>query len=284
MAAQRQQFDISFTEPYFLDRELAAGFDLFKTQQDLRTESSFDRQTVGGSLRMGYAISEHLRHNLNYTLQQITVSDVASGASRFILDQEGSATTSSIGHSLIYDKRNNRFEPSDGYYLRLNQDIAGIGGDAYYYSFIPQWTMELSGSTGYIFGFNEDIRINDRFFIGSRQIRGFDNAGIGPRDTTTTDALGGNIYYTATTELRFPLGLPEELGFRGAIFADAGNLWNVDDSGSEVSDSRNIRASVGVGVSWTSPFGPIRLDLAHAILKEDVDQTQVLHFSFGTRF
>lgn len=293
-AARRQQFDIGFTEPYLFDRDLSGGFDLYKTTQDLRTESSFDRDAVGGKLRTEYSLGEKLKHSVYYSYEKNDIRNIAYDASRFIKQQEGTNVTSLVGHSLTYDDRNNRFAPTDGWYLRLNEDIAGLGGNdkflrheaqgEYYYPIAPKWTVALTGSAGHMLALQDDIRINQRFFIGGRELRGFQNAGIGPRDTVTEDALGGNIYYTASSELQFPLGLPDDLGFSGAFFVDTGSLWDVDDSGPEVADKNSLRAATGFGLAWASPFGPIRVDFAKAILKEDYDIEESFRFSFGTRF
>ncbi len=294
LAAERQEIDLGFTEPYFLGRDISAGFDLFSIRQDLRAESSFDRQITGGTLRASYAMSEHLRHALNYTIRQDEVTNVAANASRFIRDQEGEYMTSMVGHTLTYDKRDNRFEPTEGYILRLRQDVAGLGGDAQYlrnearamwfHSILPQWVFSVSGDAGYIVGLGEDIRINDRFFIGQRQIRGFNNAGIGPRDLTTADALGGNIYYAGSMELLMPLFLENDAGFRWAVFADVASLWDSEESDPNVVDEMTPRVTVGVGIAWRSPVGPLRLDFGHAIVKESYDETELIRFSFGTRF
>lgn len=294
VATERQQFDLGFTEPYFLGRDIAAGFDVFRIQQDLRQESSFDRETTGFTLRMNYALSERLRHTVNYTLRENSVSNVQANASRFIRDQEGTTVTSSVGQSLIFDSRNNRFDPSEGWYVRLSQEYAGLGGDAnflrhearaeYFYPIAKQWTVQLLGLGGHVLGIGEDVRIQDRFFIGGREIRGFNNAGIGPRDSTTSDALGGNVYYAGTAELRFPLGLPSEMGFSGAAFTDFGSLWDVDDNGPEVVENKDMRVSAGVGIAWTSPFGPIRIDFSKAIASQEEDEDELIRFNFGTRF
>lgn len=294
LAAERQQIDLGFTEPYFLGRDVSAGFDLFSTTQDLRRESSFDRETLGGRLRFGYALTENLRQDVYYSYQQTEITNIDSNASRFIRDQEGKNVTSLIGQSLTYDKLDNRLDPTEGFMLRFDLDVAGLGGDSefvrpegrgsFYHSFAPQWTLMVGGTAGYVHALNDEIKIQDRFFLGGRDLRGFDNAGIGPRDVTTDDALGGNVYYTGTTELQFPLGLPDDLGFKGAIFVDAGSLFDVDETGSEVVDSRSVRAAAGVGLAWGSPFGPVRLDFAQAFLKEDEDETETFRFSFGTRF
>lgn len=294
IGTRRQQYDIGFTEPYFLDRELAAGFDLFKTTQDLRSESSFDRDTNGGALRMGYALTEHLQHTLRYRYQETSISNIREGASRYVKEQAGTTTNSSVSQTFVLEDRDNKFAPTNGYFLQLTQEFAGLGGSTKYISheakggyYLPlgdQWTLQFLGSGGLIKGLGEDVRIQDRFFLGGNDLRGFENAGVGPRDSKTLDALGGNMYWTGTTELHFPIGLSEDLGFTGALFVDAGSLWDVDATGADIVDSSTARVSTGIGLLWSSPFGPIRIDIAKALVKEDSDQTQSFHFSFGTKF
>ncbi len=294
LSGRRQELALSFTEPYFLDRELAAGFDVFRREVDITDEGSFDQESLGFSLRMGYPITERLRHNVNYTLREDKISDVDADASRFIKAQEGTSVTSSVGHTLLYDARDSRIDPSEGYFVRFTQDVAGIGGDvrhlrnrlsaAYFYSIFPDWVASVSTSGGHIFGFGEDVRINNRFFIGGSDLRGFDTAGIGPRDEITRDALGGNLFGTGSLELSFPLGFPKEFNVRGRLFADIGTLTEIDDEGSEILDEASPRASVGLGLTYISPFGPILIDFGVPILKEDFDETESVRFTFGTRF
>ena len=294
LSGRRQELALSFTEPYFLDRELAAGFDVFRREVDITDEGSFDQESLGFSLRMGYPITERLRHNVNYTLREDKISDVDADASRFIKAQEGTSVTSGIGQTLLYDARDSRIDPSEGYFIRFTQDVAGIGGDvrhlrnrlsaAYFYSIFPDWVASVSASGGHIFGFGEDVRINNRFFIGGSDLRGFDTAGIGPRDNDTRDALGGNLFGTGSLELSFPLGFPKEFNVRGRLFADIGTLTEIDDEGPEILDEASPRASVGVGLTYVSPFGPILIDFGVPILEEDFDETEPIRFTFGTRF
>lgn len=293
-AQRRQQFDVGFTEPYFLGRELSAGFDLYKTTQDYRDQSSFDREAIGGVLRLGYALGEKTKHQLRYSIENNDITNIDPTASIYIRSQEGENLTSMVGHSIIYDDLDSRFSPTKGLYFRINQDVAGLGGDdqfirhelqsEYYYPIAKKWTFLAAGSAGNITGIGKDVRLNQRFFIGSREIRGFDNSGIGARDVNTTDALGGNNYWTASGELRFPVGLPDDLGVTGATFVDFGSEWGLDESGPGIADSSNVRGAAGVGVAWASPFGPIRIDFAKAFLKEEFDEEELVRFSFGTRF
>jgi outer membrane protein insertion porin family len=178
--------------------------------------------------------------------------------------------------------------------LRLDQDVAGLAdtqfvrhevSGSYYYPFTPDWVLNLAARGGYVFGYGgENVRLFDRFFLGGQTFRGFKFAGVGPRDTSTDDALGGNLLYTTTAEQRFPLGLPEELRIFGRVFVEAGSLTDVDANGPEVEDSASLRASAGGGLSWLSPLGPIAIDLSQAFLKDDADETEFFRISFGTRF
>ena len=267
--------------------------DVFRIIRDNTDESSFDLDTAGLSLRMGYRITEPLSQRWKYTFRRDDI-DPESDASRFIRKEEGVSYTSSIGQDLIYDTRDNRFEPTEGYTLSLSNEIAGLGGSvhyfrtevgaSWYYSLLDEVVLGLGGKAGYIVGLGEDVGLNDRFFKGGESLRGFAVSGIGPRDSLTDDALGGNRYTTASAEVTFPLGLPQELGLRGRVFTDVGTLGGIDDNDSLIQESESLRASVGVGLTWRSPFGPIRLDFAEPILKEDFDEVDRFLFSFGTRF
>ena len=296
LSGRGNQISLGFTEPYFLGKDIAAGFDIYNIVRDYESESGFNSETQGGVVRGTYSLTEHLRHTLKYSFNSVDITDIEADASTYIRRQEGKNTTSLVGHSLLYDRRNNKFFPTEGYYILFNQDFAGLGGDskfyrnelrsAYYHPiFRDDIVFSIIGKGGFMDGYGDkDVRINERFFIGGSTIRGFEDSGIGPRDESTTDALGGNAYYAGTLELSFPLGLPDELGFRGSIFTDAGSLFEVDDTGIGVLDESSIRASAGAGVSWRSPLGPIQLDFAYAFAKEDFDKTENFRVNFGTRF
>jgi outer membrane protein insertion porin family len=292
LSAENSSLNLSFTEPYFLDRNLAAGFDLFRLTAD-QNQSSFNEERIGGSLRAGYNLFEDFRQVWRYTLQQEEITNVDAGASALVKDDEGKRLQSSISQELTFDTRDSRFDPHKGMILSLSGEFAGVGGDvrfvkstlggAYYLPITENITVALKGEGGIIFGIDQDTRVGDRFFVGSTTLRGFEFAGVGPRDAVTGDSLGGKHFYTGTLELSFPLGLPEELRIRGRLFADTGAAWGVDGD-AEVLDSSSPRLSVGGGISWFSPVGPFQLDLGYAQIEEDFDETEVLRFSFGTRF
>ncbi len=295
ISGNRNEVDFSFVEPYFLKRDLSAGIDLFHITRDLQDESSYDSRRTGTALSLGYPLSEKLRQTLIYRFDITDITNVDPGASLYIQQQEGERSTSAIGQKLVYDATNSKLEPTEGYSLRLENEVAGLGGDAdylrtkvggaYYYPIVDKWILNLMGEAGYIFGIKEDdVRINERFYIGGSTLRGFEDGGIGPRDAVTEDALGGNVFYRGTAEMSFPSGLPDDLGVRLHTFSDFGVLSEIDQTGPGIDDDKTLRVSVGGGLTWRSPMGPVRIDLAAPVQKEDYDQTEVFRFSFGTRF
>jgi outer membrane protein insertion porin family len=296
LAGEATELDFSFTEPYFLDRNLAAGIDLYRTTNDRDDESSFEEERIGGSLRGGFNITEELRNVVRYTLENRDITDVGSDASLLVRSEEGATLRSGVSNELTYDTRDSRFDPREGFITSLRNEFFGLGGDVsfvrtsasagYYYTVFEDYTISVRGSGGTMMGVGEDTRISDRFFKGGGQPRGFEFGGIGPRDANTNDALGGKHFYTGTVEVSYPLDLPFELDIRGRLFTDVGAAWGIDDNSIPVSvdDSSAPRVTVGTGISWNSPFGPLVVDLGFALVKEDFDETEIFSFSFGTQF
>jgi outer membrane protein insertion porin family len=294
ISQRTQQFDLGFTEPYFLDRNLAAGFDLFNVRSSRDDESSFREDKAGGRLRASYEINEQWSHGVRQTGQYVKVADVEDDASQIIKDQAGGKFESITGQTLSYDTRDSRITPTEGLLSRLATDVAGLGGDVryakatwktqYYYPISKKWTALFSGDLGHIEGIGQDVRVTDAFLLGNDNMRGFEVGGLGPRDKFTDDALGAKSYAIGTVEVTFPIGLPEEFGVRGAIFTDFGTAFGADGDSSLIDDSKNIRVSSGVGLSWRSPLGPVRIDIGYPLVKEDFDKQQIFSFSFGTRF
>ena len=293
LAAEKQNFDVGFTTPYILDKELSLGLDVFHTASG--DVSEFESFSTGSRVRLGYVLAEHLRHNLQYSLRRDEITDAGANASPFIRLEEGSNFISAVRQDLTYDRRDSRFAPTDGYIVRFSNDVAGLAGDiaylknqakaSYYYGISQDWVISAEGEIGYIFGLgDDDVRISDRFFLDSNKLRGFESGEVGPRDTSTDTSLGGKFIYTGTVELMFPLGLPKQFGVSGSVFTDAGSLTGLDFDDPVVSDTGSLRWSAGIGFSWRSPFGPIRVDFAVPILKEDFDKDENIHFNFGTRF
>ena len=294
VSQKSSDYDLSFTEPYFLGRRLSAGVDLFRTEQDYQDEGSYDTTSTGGRLRLGWNYTDDLSQYFRYTLREDEIDNVDSGASKYIKEEEGKTTGSIIGQTTVYDKRDSAINPKEGYYLSFGNDVAGLGGDekflkfdakAYkYYTVSDYYTFKLFANAGYIFGYGgEDVRLSNRYNLGGSTMRGFDVAGIGARDKYTDDALGGNWMLYTGAEMSFPIGL-DELGIRGRTFVDVGMLGKPDNFNSkDIEYSSTPRVAPGFGFQWQSPMGQIDVDFAFPVVKEDYDETQVFRLNFGTR-
>jgi outer membrane protein insertion porin family len=328
--------DTSWTEPRFLDRNLSLGVDAFVRLADYKantgyTAAGYEDFKTGSSLRFGFGLLDNVWLNTNYTFMYEDIYNLDQQAPLAVYEVQGSAIVSSVGYNLIWDTRNNRKNPTRGLYVSLSQDFAGVGGDVdyvrsiaelrAYYPLTKDFTLVGRGLGGDIFNWNQGgyVRTVDDFYKGGECVRGFGPAGMGPRDPITGDALGGKMFYCATAEVRFPLPfIPEDLGFGGAIFADAGSVWGTDASAlalkylggsmtgtcpgnpnykngsgtglnpvscfTTTEDSAGIRASVGGSLIWNSPIGPLRADFGYALLKQSFDQTEVFRFGAATRF
>lgn len=290
--------DLSFTEPYFLDRPMSAGIDVFRTSNDRQQVASYSDRSIGFALRAGWAYSEHTRQTVRYTLRQTDIFNVQPWASTVVQANAGTSVVSEVGETIAWDTRDTRLNTTKGFLLRNSMAVAGLIGteqyyrttaDAVYYqSLFEDVIISVGGSAGLVVPYNNSsLRLNNLFFIGGDTLRGFRVGGIGPRDSVTTDALGGTYFYTGTTELSFPLGLPKEIGLLGKAFMDVGSLWGLGGPAvysSTVLTSTTMRVSTGLGIQWVSPFGPIRIDYAFPLVQDPWDKTENIRFGFGTRF
>lgn len=271
-SSNRRTVDLSFTEPRFLGRNLAASFNVFDVVIDLVDEANFRQRRTGGQIGFAFPLTQNTRFNGSYTLRQEDVEfpsqdecpRILSGEStgealtatdRSLLslcDQLGGRLSSIFGYAFTWDRKNDPITPTGGFDVRLSQDIAGIGGDVkylrtdvranYYKGLFKDVIASATLSGGYIRGWGGDsVSINDRYFKGNFEFRGFDNAGVGPRtllfnaDTGSTlvngsdgrgSALGGNIFGLASTEVSFPVGINSLLG---SVFFEAGTVGGLDD-------------------------------------------------------
>ncbi len=302
-AGDTQVYDLSFTEPKFLDRDLSVTARGFFIQDDREDESSFQIDRVGFEPSVGFPLADRTRIRLLYDIVRDDI-DVDPDGSPAIQVDDGSRLKSSVGYRLTHDRRNDPIEPTGGYLATLEQEVAGLGGDAQFVrtsGTIKGWrglidnqvvaSIELEG--GALFTFGDDSQVNDRFFLGGASLRGFADEGVGPRDLNTDDAVGGNYFTVARLEVSFPLGLPEELGIFGGAFIDAGTLFGLDRttfpalgnaSAVTIDDGADIRVAVGGLLFIDSPFGPIELSVGFPIVDEDFDEDELFRVNVGTRF
>ncbi|TIT25184.1 MAG: outer membrane protein assembly factor BamA [Mesorhizobium sp.] len=303
-----RDYSFSFTEPYFLGRRIAAGFDIYKQS---RNYDHYDSDTTGATVRFGLPITDNISTQLAYNIAQEKYEfdegcDPAAGCDVSQAIQNGVNESpwlkSSVSLGLIYNTIDDMKNPHDGIYANVGTEVAGLGGDAKFIKVTARGSIYqtlseqldlvglISGGAGHVQGYgNGDLRVFDHFQSSDRMIRGFEYGGIGPvASDNSNDHLGGTTYFNASAEAQFPLPvIPESFGLRGAVFADAATLYGSKIASGLVNSSTTgmeWRASVGVGLMWASPFGPIRIDYAIPVKKEKTDDVQEFNFGISTRF
>ena len=294
-----QSYEFNFTEPEFLNPELGFNLGLSYGETD-NQGAAYDTRNLDITPSLSFPLSEYsrlsVRGNVSATemLNPGTVGSIVENEiTRGRLDNAG------FGFTYRYDTRGVGLDPSSGIAVIYNQDFGGIAGDKGAFS---KSTIRTIGERAIM---NDDVvlrgvleagllhhtggssRVTDRFFLPATVLRGFEFAGMGPRqrDGTINDALGGNKYTVAKFEVDFPLGLLEEYGMSGGAFYHAGNLWDTGAKGDELLyDNGAWRHVVGATLYWTTPIGPLRFDFTRALKKETQDEERTFDMSIATRF
>ncbi len=322
LAQRGTQINLGVSDPYFLDRNLIAGWDLFRTVTDSYTAAqqgySYSESSLGTDFRLGWRYNSNVRQSFSYTISTRDVYGVASGSSTYITQQAGNSVLSQVSQTLDFDYVDDDQAPTSGLNLSITTDFAGVGGTAKYARVSPNasyyiplehlfgsklWVLKFSATGGDLiplFGYQD--KIVDRFFLGGDNLRGFADGAVGPATIQTAEdnaknvsfggqSVGGRILWTESTQLQFPLPVSPDLGVSGFAFADIGALVGtkkliIDPTygPQPVQDNGRPRMGVGFGVSWNTPFGLINLSLANPVIKYSGDQTQSFRVSFGTRF
>src|SRR5690606_25567386 len=200
ISQKSQNIDLRYTEPYLFDRNLLAGWDVFRVKRDFSEESGYHERRTGGRLRAGYEIIDDVTQVWRYTIQTNTIADLDDDASQFIQNERGTTSTSAIGQTLTFDKRDDRQDPTSGYFVSLDNDLAGLGGSerfikskltaGKYFPIAPDWEVSAIGEVGYVrWLFGRDVKLLNRFFVGGDNLRGFAPDGVGPRDAAVGDSL-----------------------------------------------------------------------------------------------
>jgi outer membrane protein insertion porin family len=305
----QKQYQLSFTEPWFLDRPLAAGFDLYKVQTTYQ-QTSFESNVTAAVLRIGFPISEFSTVGLNYTYKIQSLSPYAN-APPAVIAASGEINGSIVSFTYGYNNLDDYRKPTRGLSLSFSQGFAGFGGslkfvktDFNFATYTPLFDDALVGSMsgrfGVITGYDGSaVPFNERYFDGGDTFRGFSLAGIGPRDVgapNNTGAVGGTVHAIGSFALRAPGLLPESYGINASLFTDFGTLGRLDTpvdrtcpaikfSGIPcLKDNLAFRASAGISVQWRSPFGPVQIDIAMPFVKTKYDRPRILNFTGGTGF
>ncbi|MGQ0686428.1 outer membrane protein assembly factor BamA [Bradyrhizobium sp.] len=303
-----QGINLSASEPYFLGMRVAAGVELFGRVSQPTSYQSYGSETYGGALVFGTPLTEQIGVQWRYSLynQNITLSPNGNGLVASLPIQQaaaaGPAWVSQAGTTTTFSTLDNNKSPTSGIRSQLSQDLAGLGGDVrflrttqdvrYYHQLNGDLVAMVRGQGGYITGWGgQQAPLMNTFFGGPTMVRGFAPYGFGPRDLTsgsTRDNVGGNMYFATTAELQSGIpGVPDEYGLKASAFVDAGSVFSYRGPTSfsgqslQVADKSIVRSSVGVGLTWASPFGALTVDYAVPLTKAAYDVTQSLRFSAG---
>ncbi|MEM1065995.1 MAG: outer membrane protein assembly factor BamA [Pseudomonadota bacterium] len=291
---------LRFTEPAFLGRDLRLGLGIFRTTSD-NDNSNFSTEEIGINGALTFPAGERSRLQLRYELSQAEIFDVDGGSSPIIAAEQGTRTTSEIGYTYTFDTRTEGLNPNAGFLLSFGQDLAGLGGDNEYLRTTAraiaqrrilneEVTLRATIEGGNITSLgDDDTRVTDRFFLTSRQLRGFEFRGVGPRDTgaANDDALGGNNYVAARFEVDFPIGFASDLGVSGGVFFDMGTVWSLDNvagAAGDVDDSFKLRSAIGFSLFWETPIGPLTFNFSQPVQEEEFDRSRNFDIALTARF
>ena len=289
----------SFTEPALLGRDLSFGVDLGYITTNFEN-ASYDTEVINFRPSLAFPVGENSRLSVYYELSQNEIFNVDADSSPIIQAEEGTELRSAVGYRYTLDLLRGGLNPNRGVRLTFGQELAGLGGDSEYLKttafavaqrevWNDEVTIRAIFEAGTLTALGDGVsRVTDRFFVGSRQLRGFESRGIGPRDTGAgnPDVLGGNTYASLRLEADFPLPLPAEYGISGGVFYDMASLWDLDNTAGAavVDDSFELRSSIGVSIFWTTPIGPLRMNFSKPLEQNALDETNTFDLTISTQF
>ena len=292
VSSSKSDFNLSLTEPYFLNRNLSASANILQNKIK-GTSATIEKRGVGFGL--GFRAANDIYHRFGYKLIESKTDQTASSSSSTTGENGKKIISSAISYRLGIEKRDNRFDPTDGYFAEISETYSGVGGDvnflqtvlrAAYYRPISfeRFVLGARIETGQVTGLGDDVTQSNRFLLGGNKVRGFDGSGIGPRDTTSGGAVGGNQYYAGSFDIISGVGLNPDLGMRWTLFADYGSAWGTDfPTGVDGAENDSMRQSIGFGILWDTAIGPLSFYWADPISKQPFDKLRDFQFTIGTR-
>lgn len=297
-AESNRVLTFSFQEPQFLGRDLGFGLNLDYSTTD-NENALYDTETFRFKPSLTFPVSENGRLQLFYAYSYEDITDVGVNASALIAEDAGLGGIgwSSIGYGYSFDTRRTGLNPNAGVVFRFGQEFGF--GDAQYIKTTAlaaaetkvlneEITLRATIEGGYLDYTKGQSRITDRFFLGSRLMRGFEAGGVGPRDADTDDALGGNVFAVARLEAEFPIGLPSEYGISGGAFIDYGSVWDIGRAapvGTTLLYNDFVgRTVAGLSVFWDTPIGPLRFNFSEALDAQAFDTPKNFDVTISTSF
>ena len=291
-SGSRTDIRLGITEPYLLGRNLRGKASVFN-QQIEQNSTNVDR--TGFDFGVGFSAANSIYHRVGYKLAQAQTTTKSTTAASVTGEDGQNLLQSAVSYTVGRDTRDSRFDPSSGTLLELFEEVSGLGGDvnytktivsgAYYKPYMFNTVvLGVRGELGHVNGLGKKVTQSQRFFLGGYKVRGFGSGGIGPRDTGSNAAVGGNNSATGTVEIVSTAGLSKDLGLRWTVFSDVGSVWGTDyPTGVQGADDSSLRTSLGFGLLWDTAIGPLSFYWADAISKESYDRLKRFQFAIGTR-
>ena len=285
-----EEYLLSFTEPWFLDRPVSLGIDAFRREHERESDVGYgyNEKRKGGRLRLGKRFNDYFRISGSYSFETITISDVSPDATSELLKEEGENDISKIGFSLTWDYRDNVFSPSRGFIFSNSLEVAGgpFSGDKDFFKFYSSFSkyfplfrgsvleFRLRAGIAKEYGDSNEVPIYERFFAGGAStIRGYQERKVGPIDPVSEDPIGGEALFVGNLEYTYPLGDY----FKIACFFDTGRVWK------DYSDflSGDLMSSVGIGLRVKTPLGPLSVDYGYPLDLEPGEEKKAGRFHFN---
>ncbi|MGB9761414.1 MAG: outer membrane protein assembly factor BamA [Caldimicrobium thiodismutans] len=288
IGTRSSRYALNFFDPYFKDTRYSLGWSLYNYETEYE---DFTKDSTGGSIRLGYVFTPEFSAYLGYRYDDSKLKDVVNNASVIIQESKNIHITSAFELGAVYDSRNRFFLPTKGWYHELGFSYAGgfLGGDSNFAKFtgehqvyfpIKNITGHLVFGYGYITeGSGKTIPVYERFFLGGiGSVRGYKFGDISPRDPVTGERIGGTRMFYFQGETIFPL--IKNINLNGVLFYDMGSVWSQKYRFS----SSEIRKSLGFGIRWFSPFGPLRIEWGYNIDKKPKEDSSNFNFQIGGGF
>ena len=289
---KRSNIRIGVAEPYLFGRDLTGRASVFN---DRVKRNSVSINRTGFDFGVSFDAADDYYHRVNYELSQSKTTEKSTKATSVTGENGKTILKSAASYTVGQDRRDSRYDPTEGTLLELRQEVAGLGGDAQFYKVelrgayyrpfnFNTFFFGTRGRVGTVSGLGEDVTQSQRFFLGGRDVRGFDYSGIGPRDTGSGAAVGGNSVMSGSVELVSGAGISQDLNMRWTVYSDFGTLWGTDfPNGVTGAKDSALRTSVGVGLLWDTVVGPLSFYWAKPVSKENHDKTKTFQFNIGTR-
>ena len=288
---RRTAYDISITEPYFNNKPLSLTSNIYSNFTD-PANVNYETEDLGFGLSSSFPLAPDRYLELRYSLFTSKIK-ANSNATAYENALSGTDTVSSLGYSLSFDRRNSRYKPSNGFNFKLSQDLAGLGGDSYFYrnnfefNYYKRLSKRFIGAYklqgGNINGYNDKYSpLSSNFKLGGKKMRGFKSGKIGPK--LGNSYTGGQYFYLTSLETNIDLNI-DAFDITTTAFIDVGSVWGLENPAyGSIDDEHEARSSIGVNFNWDSAIGPINVIYANIINSNTNDTTDNLYFDIGYNF